>query len=310
MRASQSNSTRLERVRAAADRVIRRLDPGPSADPLIFAIFANFEILLSAVYTGIGQRALELAVESAQRRSSAQDGNDQGPGSRHPVEDRRRRDRRRMPCCRSSTRSRGTSTSWWIADPSGSARSSGSSCARPRTPASSWTRRSGSRAAPHTSSSSELGRLYRDVLAGGFHPSNEDSAHATVATALLGPLESLSGRRRNRKSQGRRSLTQRRSGDGGLKTRRPARHLVRHFRARVDLVPECALSRAIARLFSSGWLAFARCAVDRRFGRSRAFARPALGVARGPRTRHPERWESRARGTVHDGWVFDGAQCG
>ena len=34
----------------------------------------------------------------------------------------------------------------------------------------------------------ELGRLYRDVLAGAFHPSNEDSAHATVATDLLGPL--------------------------------------------------------------------------------------------------------------------------
>lgn len=38
------------------------------------------------------------------------------------------------------------------------------------------------------SMSSELGRLYRDVLAGGFHPSNEDSVHSTVATALLGPL--------------------------------------------------------------------------------------------------------------------------
>ena len=38
------------------------------------------------------------------------------------------------------------------------------------------------------STGNELGRLYRDVLAGGFHPSNEDSAHSTVATALLGPL--------------------------------------------------------------------------------------------------------------------------
>jgi alkylation response protein AidB-like acyl-CoA dehydrogenase len=37
------------------------------------------------------------------------------------------------------------------------------------------------------SNSSEIGRLYRDVLAGGFHPSNEDSVHSTVATALLGP---------------------------------------------------------------------------------------------------------------------------
>jgi len=35
----------------------------------------------------------------------------------------------------------------------------------------------------------ELGRLYRDVLAGLFHPSNADSAHATVATAWLGPLD-------------------------------------------------------------------------------------------------------------------------
>ena len=35
--------------------------------------------------------------------------------------------------------------------------------------------------------SSELGRLQRDVLAGRFHPSNTDSAHATIAAALLGP---------------------------------------------------------------------------------------------------------------------------
>jgi alkylation response protein AidB-like acyl-CoA dehydrogenase len=36
---------------------------------------------------------------------------------------------------------------------------------------------------------SELGRLYRDVLAGLFHPSDPESAHSTVATAWLGPLE-------------------------------------------------------------------------------------------------------------------------
>jgi alkylation response protein AidB-like acyl-CoA dehydrogenase len=37
-------------------------------------------------------------------------------------------------------------------------------------------------------SSSELGRLYRDVLAGVFHPSDPESAHATVASAWLGPV--------------------------------------------------------------------------------------------------------------------------
>ena len=38
-------------------------------------------------------------------------------------------------------------------------------------------------------SCSELGRLYRDVLAGLFHPSDDESAHATVATSVLGPPE-------------------------------------------------------------------------------------------------------------------------
>jgi alkylation response protein AidB-like acyl-CoA dehydrogenase len=37
--------------------------------------------------------------------------------------------------------------------------------------------------------SSELGRLYRDVLAGLFHPSDDESAHSTVANAYLGPIE-------------------------------------------------------------------------------------------------------------------------
>ena len=38
-------------------------------------------------------------------------------------------------------------------------------------------------------SGSELGRLYRDVLAGMFHPSDDESAHATLATSVLGPPE-------------------------------------------------------------------------------------------------------------------------
>ena len=32
-------------------------------------------------------------------------------------------------------------------------------------------------------------RLYRDVLAGIFHPSDDESAHSTVANAWLGPLD-------------------------------------------------------------------------------------------------------------------------
>jgi alkylation response protein AidB-like acyl-CoA dehydrogenase len=35
----------------------------------------------------------------------------------------------------------------------------------------------------------ELERLYRDVLAGLYHPSDDESAHSTIATAWLGPLD-------------------------------------------------------------------------------------------------------------------------
>ena len=35
--------------------------------------------------------------------------------------------------------------------------------------------------------------LYRDVLAGMFHPSDDESAHNTVANAWLGPLETPGG---------------------------------------------------------------------------------------------------------------------
>jgi hypothetical protein len=37
--------------------------------------------------------------------------------------------------------------------------------------------------------SNELSRLYRDVLAGMFHPSDPESAHSTAASAWLGPIE-------------------------------------------------------------------------------------------------------------------------
>ena len=36
--------------------------------------------------------------------------------------------------------------------------------------------------------SSELSRLYRDVLAGAFNPSSAHSALNTIATAVLGPV--------------------------------------------------------------------------------------------------------------------------
>jgi alkylation response protein AidB-like acyl-CoA dehydrogenase len=188
MRASQSNTTHLASVVAASDRVFRRLPPGPSTDPLIFAIFANFEILLSAVYIGIGQRALELAVAAARSRSSARTGRgrDQDPNVRWKVADAALAQDALLPQLDALADDldagvdRGTQ--WFRALVGLKSRSTRSA----RFVVDQAVAVAGGAA---FSASSEIGRLYRDVLAGGFHPSNEDSAHSTVATALLGPLD-------------------------------------------------------------------------------------------------------------------------
>ncbi|HLS48557.1 MAG TPA: acyl-CoA dehydrogenase family protein, partial [Actinomycetaceae bacterium] len=70
MRGSQSCTTVLDGAPAPADRIVRRIPPGPTMDPFIFGIFACFEILLASVYTGVAQRALDVAVDAVHRRRS------------------------------------------------------------------------------------------------------------------------------------------------------------------------------------------------------------------------------------------------
>lgn len=188
MRASQSNTTVLSGALAPADRIIRRLDPGPNPDSLVFAIFANFEILLSAVYTGIGKRALELGVAAAHRRTSLKnDGKSyaQDPDIRwriahaaiaqdgiYPQLDSLARDVDTLADHGAAwfpklvgLKVRATENARFVVDHA--VRVSGGST---------------------YFATSELGRLYRDVLAGLFHPSDDESAHSTVANSVLGPI--------------------------------------------------------------------------------------------------------------------------
>ncbi|AWB94822.1 acyl-CoA dehydrogenase [Agromyces badenianii] len=190
MRASQSRTTVLDGAFAAADRIVRRLDPGPNADPLIFGIFANFELLLASVYAGIGDRALELAVAAAHRRTSMKNGGaalSQDPDIRWRIADAALAQEAITPQLLAIARDldelvdhgsfwfaklvgvkvRATETAKHVVDQA--VRVSGGSS---------------------YFAGSELGRLYRDVLAGIFHPSDDESAHSTVANAWLGPLES------------------------------------------------------------------------------------------------------------------------
>ncbi|WP_022894274.1 acyl-CoA dehydrogenase family protein [Agromyces subbeticus] len=190
MRASQSRTTVLDGAFAADDRIVRRLDPGPNADPLIFGIFANFELLLASVYAGIGDRALQLAVAAAHRRTSMKrDGAplSQDPDIRWRIADAALAQEAIEPQLLAIARDldglvdhgafwfaklvgvkvRATETAKHVVDQA--VRVSGGST---------------------YFAGSELGRLYRDVLAGIFHPSDDESAHATVANAWLGPIES------------------------------------------------------------------------------------------------------------------------
>jgi alkylation response protein AidB-like acyl-CoA dehydrogenase len=187
MRASQSFSTRLDGAPAPADRIVRRIPPGPTMDPFIFGIFANFEILLASVYTGVARRAIEVAVETVHKRRSLK--NDapyaQDPDIRwrladaaiqldgvypqiaeiaRDVDTQADRGPLWMPQL-SAVKSRATEAALDVV----------TKCVRVSGGSS-------------YSTGKELSRLYRDVLAGIFHPSDDESVHGAWANALLGPV--------------------------------------------------------------------------------------------------------------------------
>ncbi|MBX7443675.1 MULTISPECIES: acyl-CoA dehydrogenase family protein [unclassified Arthrobacter] len=189
MRASQSATTVLDGVHVPADRIFRKLAVGPNPDPLVFAIFACFETLLAAVYTGLGERALAVGVETVKRRTSFKNGGRsyaRDPDIRWKVAEAAMAMDNLYPQLKTvaadvdaladhgaqwfpklvGLKVNATETARRVVDLAIRV-SGGSSYFR----------------------GSELERLYRDVLAGMFHPSDDESAHNTVANAWLGPLE-------------------------------------------------------------------------------------------------------------------------
>lgn len=188
MRASQSCTTVLTEAPAPANRIVRNIAPGMSTDPFIFGIFANFEILLASVYTGIAQRALDVAVATVHKRTSK--ANAGAPYANDPairwrladaaialdgiypqikliaqdVDNQVDRGDLWFPQL-SAVKTRATEVAKDTVDKA--VRVSGGSSYYNR---------------------SEISRLYRDVLAGIFHPSDDESVHSSWANALLGPV--------------------------------------------------------------------------------------------------------------------------
>lgn len=188
MRATQSFTTRLDGAVVPDARVARFLPVGPNADPYVFALFANFLLLVGSVYAGIADRALELGVEAAKRRTSMK--NDGRPYSDDPdirwrladaalALDALRPDLEGLAADVDAGVDHGSA---WFRLLSGAKHRATESARRVVDQSMRVAGGNGYRSA------SELSRLQRDVLAGIYHPSDTESVHATVATNLLGPI--------------------------------------------------------------------------------------------------------------------------
>jgi alkylation response protein AidB-like acyl-CoA dehydrogenase len=188
MKATQSFTTVLDGARVAPERITRILPVGPVADPYIFGLFADFLLLISSVYAGIADRALELAVENVAARRSMKSGlaYAHDPDIRWQLADAAIALDSLSPQIEGLARDVDGlvdhGAAWFRLLVGTKTRSVDVA----RSVVETAIRVSGGSA---YSADTELSRLYRDALAGLFHPSDPESAHGTVATNLLGPTE-------------------------------------------------------------------------------------------------------------------------
>jgi alkylation response protein AidB-like acyl-CoA dehydrogenase len=178
----------LDGARVSASRITRILPVGPVTDPYIFGLFADFLLLISSVYAGIADRALELAVSNVAARQSLKSGRaySQDPDIRWQLADAAiALDSLAPQIERLAGDVDGLvdhGASWFRLLVGTKTRSVDVA----RSVVETAIRVSGGSA---YSADTELARLYRDALAGLFHPSDPESAHGTVATNLLGAVE-------------------------------------------------------------------------------------------------------------------------
>lgn len=186
MRATQSQSTRLDGAVIAPERVAAVLPAGPSADPLRIGIFGAFELLIAHVYLGVADRALELAVAATAtpRKNTPRKADD-------PLV-RRRVGEAALALDAATAHVERVSAQF------GAGEDKGFGWFRPLVAAKTLAVRAATEVVEQALavaggsaffSGSELSRLSRDVRAGAFHPSSPDKAIETIATGLLGPAQ-------------------------------------------------------------------------------------------------------------------------
>lgn len=190
MRASQSCTTKLDGAVMKPEHVATHTPLGPNPDPLVFGIFGPFELLLASVYTGIGERAVELAVEITSTRMSKvkQAPYSQDPDIRWQIASAAiemdgailQLEKLTDDVDHLATVDHGGRWFLYFSGVKGRATEAAKSAvelALRTTGGAQYFR------------SSELQRLYRDVIAGLYHPSDNESLHASYAASLLGPVD-------------------------------------------------------------------------------------------------------------------------
>lgn len=186
-RATRSDDTHLDGAVATPDRVVRVLPAGPTADPFVGTIFAWAEVTFSSVYYSVARRALDLAIASARKRESlklgrayAHDPHTQWLAAEATIElegvlahvERVADDwaagvdhGAQWPVKLLALKYHATESAKRVVDLA--AKVAGAGALR---------------------SGNELSRLYRDVLAGTFHPGNIHTVHEVVGKTALGVL--------------------------------------------------------------------------------------------------------------------------
>lgn len=187
MRATQSNTTILQGAVAPAGQLLAVTDPGPSTNPTVFGIFANFELLLAATYTGIGLRAVEVAAAHVKERFSVlnQSVYAADPAIRWRLAEAAITMNAVGPQIRELARDLDGDIDHgdlWMPQLS-AVKNSASEASRSAVEQSIRACGGASYYSKH-----ELSRLYRDVLAGLFQPSDQESLHSAWANVVLGPV--------------------------------------------------------------------------------------------------------------------------
>jgi alkylation response protein AidB-like acyl-CoA dehydrogenase len=188
MRATQSHDTVLDGVFVPDERIGRVVPAGDASDPFIVAMAMWPLALIAAVYLGIADRALELAVDGARRKTSM--AIERGAYAYNPMV------QHQVAEMYLELEAAGATFERFVAD--WVAGADHGDAWVPKVYAMKWRAVEAAKRVVDIAldvsggggmfRSNELERLYRDVRCGGFHPGNDALTHELVGKSVLGIL--------------------------------------------------------------------------------------------------------------------------